>query len=258
MPKASVKKSSGRSLPKKSARRPSHKTPIPKTANRNFHPHVTRTFQHTPTTCTEDIFKEATTAIFGSSTTDNVAVIRGIINVDDVFPPSNEFHKQDPPLPAPEEPARSTFQLPAGFAPTTRTSKCIECHIGRSDGTKHYIFDEVHPHWHEVSYNRGDILLVRGDKFHRGTTGDNPDTKPRPFLYTMDETLAQALRASDHADNGAVFCDGLQDICAWQKRQATLEADIFAESAPGVKASNKVARDKKSAERIARHQEYAK
>ena len=74
----------------------------------------------------------------------------------------------------------------------------------------------------------------------------------------MDETLAQALRASDHADNGAVFCDGLQDICAWQKRQATLEADIFAESAPGVKASKKVARDKKSAERIARHQEYAK
>ena len=45
-----------------------------------------------------------------------------------------------------------------------------------------YIFDEAHPHWQEVSYNRGDILLVRGDKFHRGTTGDSPDTKPRPFL----------------------------------------------------------------------------
>jgi hypothetical protein len=257
MPKATVKKSAGRSLPKKSSRRPLPKTPSPKTANRNFHPHVTRIFQHTPTTCTEDIFNEATKAILGSTTTDNVAIIRGIINVDDVFPPTDASHKQDPQIPAPDEVSRSTFQIPTGFGPTTRTSKCIECHIGRSNGTKHYIFDEAHPHWHEVSYDRGDILLVRGDKFHRGTTGASPDTKPRPFLYTLDEALAQDLRASDHADNGAVFCAGLQDVRTWQKRQATLEADIIAESIVGIKASKKAVRDKTSAERIVRNQEHA-
>ncbi len=265
MPKAPVKKPAGRPLLKKSAgrplltkptRRPFPKTPTPKTTRRTFYPHDTPIFQHTPNASTEDIFTEATTAILEPTSTTNVTVIRGIINVDDVFLPTKASHKQDLSLPAPEEPTRSTFQLPAGHAPTTRTSKCIECHIGRSDGTKHYIFDEVHPHWHEVSYNRGDILLVRGDKFHRGTTGDSPDTKPRPFLYTKDVTLAQALRASDHVDNGAVFCNGFPDIRAWQKRQATLEADIFAESIPGVKASKKAARDKKSAERIARNQEH--
>jgi hypothetical protein len=68
----------------------------------------------------------------------------------------------------------------------------------------------------------------------------------------LDETLAQDLRDSDHADNGAVFCAGLQDVQAWQKRQATLEADIIV----GTKASKKAARDKKSAERIVRYQEH--
>ena len=211
-------------------------------ANRNFPLHVTRIFQHTPTTCSEHIFNEATTAIFEPTTTANVAIIRGIINVEDVFLPNNASHKQDPQIPAPKDVARSTFQLPADGAPTTRTSKCIEGHIGQANGTKHYIFDEVHPHWHEVSYDRGDILLIRGDKFHRGTIGASPDTKPRPFLYTTDEALAQDLRASDHSDNEAVFCAGFKDIRTWQKRQATLEADIIAESCAGIKSSKKAAR----------------
>ena len=258
MTKAKAKKSAGRPLLTKPARRPLPKTPTPKTTRRTFHSHDTQIFQHTPNASTEDIFREAITAILEPTTTTNVTVIRGIINVDDVFPQTKASHKQDPQIPVPDEVSRSTFQLSTGFAPTTRTPKCIEGHIGRSNGTKHYIFDEAHPHWHEVSYDRGDILLVRGDKFHRGTTGESPDTKPRPFLYTNDVTLAQELRASDHVDNGAVFCDGFPDIRAWQKRQATLEADIFAESIPGVKASKKAARERRSAELVARNKEYAK
>jgi len=241
MTKATTKTSTGQPLLRKPTRRP-FQSPIPKSPKRTFHSHGSSIFQHTPTTSTEDIFNEAITAIFDSTTADNVTIIRGIINVDDVFPHTNVPHKQDPQTPAPKEVARSTFQLPADGAPTTRTSKCIEGHIGQANGTKHYIFDEVHPHWHEVSYDRGDILLIRGDKFHRGTIGASPDTKPRPFLYTTDEALAQDLRASDHSDNEAVFCAGFKDIRTWQKRQATLEADIIAESCAGIKASKKAAR----------------
>jgi hypothetical protein len=101
--------------------------------------------------------------------------------------------------------------------------KCVSCHIGLSDGIRLQIYDEYNSRWLEITYGRGDILLVRGDKFHRGTNYAGPDVKIRSFLYIEDEAYAQELMESHHADKGAVFCSGLKDINAWYKRQAKVD-----------------------------------
>ena len=117
--------------------------------------------------------------------------------------------------------------------------KCISCHIGLSDGIRLQIYDEYTYRWLEITYGRGDILLVRGDKFHRGTNYAGPDTKIRSFLYIEDEAYAQELRESRHADKGAVFCAGIKDINGWYKRQAKVDRENRAASSMEVVQSKK-------------------
>lgn len=136
--------------------------------------------------------------------------------------------------------------------------KCISCHVGLSDGIRLQIYDEVESRWIEVTYGRGDILLVRGDKFHRGTNYAGPDVKIRSFLYIEDEAYAKELRESRHADKGAVFSSGLKDLDSWYKRQTKLATKNINDAAKETKASKKAARDKRRAELVARNKEYAK
>jgi hypothetical protein len=89
---------------------------------------------------------------------------------------------------------------------------CLSCHIGISDNIRLHIYDEDTDKWLEVTYGRGDILLVRGHKFHRGTNHSEPVTKIRSFLYIEDEEYAETLFNSKHAKAGAVFSKGLKDL----------------------------------------------
>jgi hypothetical protein len=127
---------------------------------------------------------------------------------------------------------------------------CISCHIGISDGIRLQIYDEYSSKWLEVTYGKGDILLVRGDKFHRGTNYPGPDTKIRSFLYIEDEAYAKELEDSHHSDKGAVFCAGLKDINTWYKRQGKLEKENKAtwskEVVQSKKAKSKAALAKKA------------
>ena len=136
--------------------------------------------------------------------------------------------------------------------------KCISCHIGLSDGIRLQIYDEINSRWIEVTYGRGDILLVRGDKFHRGTNYAGPDVKIRSFLYIEDEAYVTQLQASRHVAKGAVFSSGLKDMNAWFKRQSKLEMENVNAAAKETKASKKAARERRTAELVARNKEYAK
>ena len=136
--------------------------------------------------------------------------------------------------------------------------KCISCHIGLSDGIRLQIYDEINSRWIEVTYGRGDILLVRGDKFHRGTNYAGPDVKIRSFLYIEDEAYVTQLQASRHVAKGAVFSSGLKDMNAWFKRQSKLDTENINEAAKETKASKKAARERRIVELVARNKEYAK
>ena len=136
--------------------------------------------------------------------------------------------------------------------------KCISCHIGLSDGIRLQIYDEINSRWIEVTYGRGDILLVRGDKFHRGTNYAGPDVKIRSFLYIEDEAYVKELQESRHVAKGAVFSSGLKDMDSWYKRQTKLATTSSNDTAKETKASKKAARERRIAELVARNKEYAK
>ena len=117
--------------------------------------------------------------------------------------------------------------------------------MGISDNIRLQIYDEDSGRWLEVTYGRGDILLVRGHKFHRGTNHSEPDTKIRSFLYIDDEDYEQELLRRPFATKGAVFSAGIKDLDGWYNRQAKLEKkDITINQKEG-RAAKKAGRARK-------------
>ena len=96
-----------------------------------------------------------------------------------------------------------------------------------------------------VTYGRGDILLVRGHKFHRGTNHSEPDTKIRSFLYIDDEDYEQELLRRPFATKGAVFSAGIKDLDVWYKRQAKLEREDVTLSQIEARAAKKAGQSRK-------------
>jgi hypothetical protein len=123
--------------------------------------------------------------------------------------------------------------------------KCLSCHVGISNGIRLQIYDQNTSQWLEITYGRGDILLVRGHKFHRGTNHSEPTPKIRLFLYIEDEDYAQQLRDKGLAEKGAVFSAGIKNLDAWYKREAKLEAQSIGAAAKETKDSKKASKHKK-------------
>ena len=123
--------------------------------------------------------------------------------------------------------------------------KFLSCHIGLSDGIRLQIYDEDKSRWLEVTYGRGDILLVRGHKFHRGTNHSDPDPKIRSFIYIEDEEYHQELLSRRFAEKGAVFSAGLKDLDGWYKREYKLENDSRATSQKEAREAAKSGRTRK-------------
>ena len=123
--------------------------------------------------------------------------------------------------------------------------KCLSCHVGISNGIRLQIYDQHTSQWLEITYGRGDILLVRGHKFHRGTNHSEPTPKIRLFLYIEDEAYAKELRDRGHAEKGAVFSAGIKNLDAWYKREAKLEAQSIGAAAKETKDSKKASKLKK-------------
>jgi len=109
--------------------------------------------------------------------------------------------------------------------------KCLSCHIGISNGIRLQIYNEVNEQWREVKYGRGDILLVRGYKFHRGTNHSELQPKIRSFLYIDDANYAARLRTRSRHKEGEVFSLGLQDMDGYFEKQRLV--DIKAKDSSG-------------------------
>ena len=123
--------------------------------------------------------------------------------------------------------------------------RCISCHVGISDNIRLQIYDEDTSRWLEVTYGRGDILLVRGHKFHRGTNHSEPDTKIRCFIYIEDEAYQQELLTHPFATKGAVFSAGIKDLDAWYKKEAKLEKESTAITQQEKRMAKKAGRARK-------------
>lgn len=126
--------------------------------------------------------------------------------------------------------------------------KCLSCHVGISNDIRLQIYDEAEEKWREVTYGRGDILLVRGYKFHRGTNHSEPQPKIRSFVYIDDANYASQLRTRSRHKEGEVFSAGLEDMDGYFEKQRLV--DIKAKNSSG-KAALKARRTSiKAATRI--------
>jgi hypothetical protein len=118
--------------------------------------------------------------------------------------------------------------------------QCLSCHVGLSDSIRLQIYDENDKKWLEATYGRGDILLVRGYKYHRGTNHVEPkQPKLRAFYYIEDDKYMDLLRTVDPFPDGAVFNAGHADIDGFFEDQYKVDVDERAEQSQQVKAAKK-------------------